>query len=541
MAEKQTKVIVSAETSKYAKSMKRLAASDKKITRDMQYRWAKVKSAMTGVAGKLVALAGVGGMILLGKRALETGDIIHKLNLRLGISTEALSELQHVSNLSGVSFQTTAKSYQKMSENISDASMGIGTAKDSIADLNMDLATLHAMSPERQFEAIADAMTGITNQSDKIRIAADIFGGRGVEMLQIMDKGADGIREMRDQAQRLGMTLSQDAANKIAAFNDSMVRLSGAVMGAARSIMAAMGPALTAMVDWFGDKIPKAIKWTIEGLDNLKKASAAISLGSFFGFAKKEPQHWETEPLPSPMGGDITPADAKRLAGLDAAYELTVEDKARYLELELTHNETLLQMRENHDGMMANFDLKRLSQIEQVENQIVSLKQRSADMQRSLHTALFTTLLQVAGVSGKKLFFMQKAWEVGSAIMSAFTASNLAMATIPPPVGEAVAAARLRIGLLNAKIIAAMAIGQAAVSGGGSVGGGTYISPTVTTPADAGLIPPTEERRGTLTINIQGDILGDEGTIDMLVEKINAAEDRDVFINQTNYATEVLT
>ena len=43
---------------------------------------------------------------------------------------------------------------------------------------------------------------------------------------------------------------------------------------------------------------------------------------------------------------------------------------------------------------------------------------------------------------------------------------------------------------------------------------------------------PEGEKRGTLTINIHGDILNEE-YIDMLVDKINAADDRDVFINQS--------
>ena len=534
--EKQTKVIVSAETSKYERSMKRLAASDKKITRDMQYRWAKVKSVMTGMVGKVAALAGVGGMIMLGKRALETGDIIHKLNLRLGISTETLSELQHVSNLSGVSFQTTAKSYQKMSENISDAAMGIGTAKDSIADLNMDLSTLHAMSPEKQFEAIADAMTGVVNQSDKIRIAADIFGGRGVEMLQIMDKGASGIREMRDQAQRLGMTLSQDAANSIAAFNDAMERFKGAVMGAARSIMAGLGPELTSLVDWLGEKIPKAGKRAIDFFLDWKAIISGIprietvipNLAELEAMASKERDALKGGLRASPMGGDITPDDTERLATLEA-------DKTAMMFAQLEQRWT---NEAEYAGRVKAIEDERLAQTERIENQIVSLRQRSAQSQIAIGRGLFTAGLQLAGVEGKKLFIIQKSIDVGMAIMSAYKASAMALAHPPgPPTTIPLASMVLKTGLLSAAAIAATTIGQMTAPSG-SVGGGTYISPTVTTPEE--ILPTTEERRGSLTINIQGDLIGDDAFIDDLVERINAAEDRDVFINQTNYATELV-
>lgn len=191
---------------------------------------------------------------------------------------------------------------------------------------------------------------------------------------------------------------------------------------------------------------------------------------------------------------------------------------------------------QEYAGQLMAAEQARVDIIRNAEDEIVNLRQRSANMQRTLNAALFTTMLQVAGVSGKKLFLLQKAWQIGSAVASAFTSANLAMATIPPPQGEIVAAARLKAGLLNAKIIAATAVGQLA-AGGGSTGGGTYTSPTVTTPAD--LTEATGDR-GTLTINIQGDIIGDEQFIDELVERINEASDRDVFINQSNYAVETL-
>jgi hypothetical protein len=51
-----------------------------------------------------------------------------------------------------------------------------------------------------------------------------------------------------------------------------------------------------------------------------------------------------------------------------------------------------------------------------------------------------------------------QAMQVGMAIISAFQAANLAMATIPPPLGEAVGASLLEMGLANAAIMAAVDI-----------------------------------------------------------------------------------
>ncbi len=99
MATKETKVVLTATTSKYERAMRDTKRITDKTTRAMSKSFKSVKTMMTGVMGKLVAVAGVAGMGLLAKKALETGDVIHKLNLRLGISTETLSKLEHISKI----------------------------------------------------------------------------------------------------------------------------------------------------------------------------------------------------------------------------------------------------------------------------------------------------------------------------------------------------------------------------------------------------------------------------------------------------------
>jgi hypothetical protein len=243
MATKKTKVELSAETSKYEKSMRNVRRESKKTAQSIKSSFTRIAGSL-GKIGALATLAGVGGFAVLAKEALDTGDKIHKLNLRLGLSTEALSQLQHVADLSGVEFMTVAKSIQKMQENISDAAQGIGTAKDSLKDINLNFMWLKSLSPEKQFEAIADAMLGVANQSDKVRIAADIFGGRGIEMLQIMSEGAAGIRKMREEADRLGITLSQEGAQAIADANDSMARIQASIKGVTRSLIVELAPGI---------------------------------------------------------------------------------------------------------------------------------------------------------------------------------------------------------------------------------------------------------------------------------------------------------
>ena len=176
------------------------------------------------------------------------------------------------------------------------------------------------------------------------------------------------------------------------------------------------------------------------------------------------------------------------------------------------------------------------------QEMMATIDKQSASAKISIARGLGTALLNMAGASNQAIFLATQGLDMALAVMSGYAAGARALAELGPIAGPPVAAKMVAYGYWSAAAIGATAIGQmAASSAGGSVGGGTYTSPTVTTPmgtTDYDTIPE-EEKRGTLTINIHGDILGDEGYIDMLVEKINAADDRDVFINQSLSAREL--
>jgi len=180
------------------------------------------------------------------------------------------------------------------------------------------------------------------------------------------------------------------------------------------------------------------------------------------------------------------------------------------------------------------------------ELKMMKIEEANASAKMSIAVNLGMAMLNFAGTNSEAMFAIQKVAQIGMAIMAAFLASNLALATFPgPPYTVPLAAAVLKAGLINAAVIGSMAIGEYAASKNtGATGAGSYVSPVVTTPsvkAPATVSEPQQaEQRGTLTINIQGDFIGDEAYIDTLVEKINDAEDRDVFINQSVYARETL-
>lgn len=211
-------------------------------------------SSMKGLLG-----AALGGAAFKG--IADAADNINDLSNRLGISTEALSQFSYMAGMSGVPFETLAKGMQSAQKRISEAAIGMGKAKEAIAELGLSAEELNKLSPEQQFEVLAEAMQGVTVQADKVRIATKLFGDEGAALLQAMEGGAAGVRAMRQEADELGLTLTKVDAEAIAGMNDSFDRFGNAIKGAATQLVAFLAPALKAIADFMTNAFVGAINF----------------------------------------------------------------------------------------------------------------------------------------------------------------------------------------------------------------------------------------------------------------------------------------
>ena len=237
------------------------------------------------------------------------------------------------------------------------------------------------------------------------------------------------------------------------------------------------------------------------------------------------------------MGGDVTDADAKRqkeledlVAQEEAKFQITTETWSRLDEALLERHGILEGMESQHAQTLVEIEANK-------QARILALEQSAGRSRQQIIKSIGSGILGMVIKDSKALFAVTKALEVGQAVMAAYAASNLALAHPPgPPSTIPLAAAVLKTGLLNAAAIAATGFAQVVASGGGgATGGGTYTSPAVTTPSGITDYQDTGEKKETLTINIQGDFIGDEAYIEMLAEKISeAVEDKDVTLIASN-------
>ena len=171
----------------------------------MVMKWGK------GIAAAGAGLLGAGGSLLGGiglafNSAVDKFDAVKKAADRLGTSTEIISELGYAAEISGSNFEEMEAALRNMQKNLIENEEGFDK-------LGLSAENLRKMNLDEQFEAVAEAISELDGASASAA-AMDLLGKAGAKLIPTMKNGAAGIREMREEARKVGSSIGgEDAAN----------------------------------------------------------------------------------------------------------------------------------------------------------------------------------------------------------------------------------------------------------------------------------------------------------------------------------------
>jgi uncharacterized protein Yka (UPF0111/DUF47 family) len=273
-----------------------LTARDKtgRAFKRVDSRLARLNKSLGGVRARFAMVGAALGGGLAARNMSRSVDQLQKMALRLGTTTEALSKLNHVAELSGISTQTMNMGLQRMVRRVAEAAAGTGEAKKALEELGISAKALNSLAIDQQFMIIAEALNSLESNSDKVRLAMKLFDSEGVSLIQTMGDGAAGVQKMASELETLGGVVGTKQAKAIADSNDAWTRFKAAISGVGLSIQSSLTPAITALLDHLTLGIPNAaraagehlLRFTHVVLLNLKTALDAVSSLGFGPFVK---------------------------------------------------------------------------------------------------------------------------------------------------------------------------------------------------------------------------------------------------------------
>jgi hypothetical protein len=226
------RVVLGADTAAFEKGLGGASKRMEQFKKDM---------ALAGVAiGAAVTSAAIGLGVAI-KRSIDEADKLGKMAQAFGVPVEELSKLKHAADLSDVSLEQLGTALGRLSRNMSDAADGTGPAADAFRTLGInvrDEVTGGFKSASEIMEEVADKFVGMQDGAGKTALAIQIFGKAGAALIPMLNEGGDALRAMGEEAEKLGLVISERTAKSAEAFNDNLTRLGRVWDGVINRLMA---------------------------------------------------------------------------------------------------------------------------------------------------------------------------------------------------------------------------------------------------------------------------------------------------------------
>ncbi|MEX0744240.1 MAG: phage tail tape measure protein [Phycisphaeraceae bacterium] len=175
----------------------------------------------------------------------KAGDDLQKMAARLRLPAEALSELGFAAEQSGSSLQSLGSGLFRMNRRIANAARGTGPAVRALEELGLSAEELQHLRADEQFKIIADRLKASGNQARAAQQGFEILGDNFRDLVPLLAQGADGINALQEQARRLGLTVSGEAADSAAALSDRLNILKRVLLATVFEIGGTLAPIIT--------------------------------------------------------------------------------------------------------------------------------------------------------------------------------------------------------------------------------------------------------------------------------------------------------
>jgi hypothetical protein len=192
---------------------------------------------------------------------------------RLGVSTDAVQELGYAASRSGSSADELQVGMQHLAKGLEEAHRtGTGPFVDALGKLKLSLndPAIKSNDLDKMLMEIADRFADMPQGAEKTALAMELFGRSGTTLIPLLNKGADGIGELRREAERLGVVINEQDIRALEELRGEQKLLSGALTGLRNQIAIALVPAMRKAVSaisewvmanraWLKEKIVRAI------------------------------------------------------------------------------------------------------------------------------------------------------------------------------------------------------------------------------------------------------------------------------------------
>jgi hypothetical protein len=227
-----------------------------------------------------LATAGVGaigGLFALAVTTAKTGEAALVTAQKIGLSVQAFQRLNYAAGISNVETEAFSAGMRALSRNMAEAAKGGKEAAQGFifAGIRIKDAAGKLKGGDQVLLDIADRFAAMPDGVTKTALAMKLFGKSGADLIPLLNLGSRGVRQLMQEADRLGVVMTDAQAAMADDFADNVDRLKIGFLALKDVIGVAVMPA-------FNDLVVSLREWIVanRALVATRVQEFAVSFGN---------------------------------------------------------------------------------------------------------------------------------------------------------------------------------------------------------------------------------------------------------------------
>ena len=189
-------------------------------------------------AGALTAMGG------LAYKTVQNADELNTMAKQTGLSTDELQRMQYASDLIDVSLSDMTGAVTKLKKQMA----GSGT---TFEELGVEVTNADGSMRDATdvFYDTLEALSQIENETERDQKAMEIFGKSADSLAGIIDDGGAALKQYGDEAEALGLVLSEDTVGNLNEINDTIDKTKAQVGGSLAQLGATLATTLSPVLE----------------------------------------------------------------------------------------------------------------------------------------------------------------------------------------------------------------------------------------------------------------------------------------------------
>lgn len=238
-------------------------------------------AAKWGTAIAAGAAAAGAGVMKVATNAAAAADEVDKMSQKIGLSKEGYQEWSYVMGQNGMDISSLQMGMKTLVTQMDGVISGSATSIEMFDKLGLSVTDANGAlkDQETMMNEVMIALADMPNGTEKARLANELFGRSGAELMPMLNQGSEAMVELTQRAHDLGLIMSDEAVNAGVVLGDTMDDVKQSLGMVATQLGVQLMPIVQQVLNWVIKNMPiikKTVSDTMNTVGTLIRAITPI-------------------------------------------------------------------------------------------------------------------------------------------------------------------------------------------------------------------------------------------------------------------------